>query len=75
MTFILKYAILSQTVRCSRTLTVAQLVEMDLFEAGFDAEFEDIAVPDLQEAGEWEGILRPYWALQTYKLPTCKFLG
>lgn len=48
---------------------------MDLFEAGFDTEFEDIPVPNLQEAGEWEGIHRAYWALETYKLPTCTFVG
>ncbi|OCK78246.1 arginine N-methyltransferase 2 [Lepidopterella palustris CBS 459.81] len=52
-----------------------KIVEMDLFEAGFDIEWEDIAVPDLQEAGEWEGVRRPYWALTKYRLPTCSFIG
>ncbi|KAF2426230.1 arginine N-methyltransferas-like protein [Tothia fuscella] len=52
-----------------------KVVEMDLFEAGFDTEFEDIKIPNLQESAEWEGICRPYWALDTYKLPTCKFVG
>jgi protein arginine N-methyltransferase 2 len=48
---------------------------MDLFEAGFDTEWEDIPIPDLQESGEWNGVRRPYWALKTYRLPTCHFIG
>jgi protein arginine N-methyltransferase 2 len=48
---------------------------MDLFEAGFDTEWEDIKIPDLKEAGEWNGVRRPYWALEIYKLPSCKFMG
>lgn len=52
-----------------------KIVEMDLFEAGFDTEWEDIPVPDLQEAGEWDGVRRRYWALDKYKLPTCSFIG
>ena len=52
----------------------SQVVEMDLFEAGLDVEWEDIDVPDLASEGEWTGVRRPYWALKTYKLPTCKFL-
>jgi len=53
----------------------AKVVEMDLFEAGFDTEWEDIPIPDLQESGEWNGVRRPYWALKTYRLPTCNFIG
>ena len=53
----------------------AQVVEMDLFEAGFDVEWEDISIPDLESQGEWSGIVRPYWTLKTYKLPTCKFMA
>lgn len=52
-----------------------KIVEMDLFEAGFDTEWEDIPVPDLQEAGEWGRVRRRYWALDKYKLPTCSFIG
>lgn len=52
-----------------------KVVEMDLFEAGFDVEWEEIDVPDLEERGEWTGIRRPYWTLDTYKLPTCTFVG
>ncbi|KAK8206538.1 Arginine N-methyltransferase 2 [Zalaria obscura] len=52
-----------------------KVVEMDLFEAGLDTEFQEIAIPDLQEKGEWEGVRRKYWALDTYRMPTCKFVG
>jgi protein arginine N-methyltransferase 2 len=51
------------------------IVEMDLHEAGFDTEWESIAVSDLEAEGEWEGVKRKYWALDTYKLPTCSFIS
>jgi protein arginine N-methyltransferase 2 len=52
-----------------------RVVEMDLFDAGMDTEFEDIRIPDLDEQGEWEGVRRRYWALDNYRMPTCKFVG
>ena len=52
-----------------------KIVEMDLFEAGFDTEWETIAVPDLDAEGEWEGVRRKYWVLKEYRLPTCSFIG
>lgn len=52
-----------------------KIVEIDLFEAGFDTEWESLPVPDLDEQGEWEGVKRKYWALKNYKLPTCTFIG
>ncbi|OAL01393.1 arginine N-methyltransferase 2 [Phaeosphaeriaceae sp. SRC1lsM3a] len=52
-----------------------KIVEIDLFEAGFDTEWETVPVPDLDEQGEWEGVRRKYWALKNYKLPTCSFIG
>jgi protein arginine N-methyltransferase 2 len=52
-----------------------KIVEMDLFEAGFDTEWETIQVPDLDEKGEWEGLRRKYWVLKEYRLPTCSFIG
>jgi protein arginine N-methyltransferase 2 len=52
-----------------------KIVEMDLFEAGFDTEWETIQVPDLEEQGEWEGLRRKYWVLKEYRLPTCSFIG
>lgn len=51
-----------------------KVVEMDLFEAGFDTEWETIKVPKMDEA-EWEGVKRRYWALDEYKLPICEFIG
>ncbi|PSN64713.1 arginine N-methyltransferas-like protein [Corynespora cassiicola Philippines] len=52
-----------------------KIVEMDLFEAGFDTEFETISVPDLDANGEWEGVRQKYWVLDKYRLPTCSFIG
>ncbi|KAF2703152.1 arginine N-methyltransferase 2 [Pleomassaria siparia CBS 279.74] len=52
-----------------------KIVEMDLFEAGFDTEFSTVAIPDLEGEGEWEGVRRSYWKPDTYKLPTCSFIG
>lgn len=52
-----------------------KIVEIDLFEAGFDTEWETIPVPNLDEQGEWEGVRRKYWVLDKYKLPTCSFIG
>ncbi|KAL1646316.1 Arginine N-methyltransferase 2 [Diplodia intermedia] len=53
----------------------SKVVELDLFEAGFDTEWEEIPIPDLDANGEWEGVRRKYWVLDTYRLPTCKFIG
>ncbi|KAL1311522.1 hypothetical protein AAFC00_001643 [Neodothiora populina] len=53
----------------------SRVVEMDLFEAGLDSEWKDIRIPDLEEKGEWEGVRRKYWALDNYRMPTCKFIG
>ncbi|KAI0574796.1 Ank-2 domain containing protein [Pyrenophora tritici-repentis] len=52
-----------------------KIVEFDLFEAGFDTEWETIAVPNLDDKGEWEGVRRKYWVLNEYKLPTCSFIA
>lgn len=49
-----------------------KVVEMDLLEAGFDVEWEEIDVPDL--GGEWKGVRRKYWAVDRYRLPMCEFL-
>ena len=51
-----------------------KVVEMDLFEAGFDTEWETIPVEEMENC-EWEGVKRRYWTLREYKLPTCKFIG
>ncbi|KAL4917144.1 S-adenosyl-L-methionine-dependent methyltransferase [Aspergillus aurantiobrunneus] len=49
-----------------------KVVEMDIFEAGFDVEWEEIAVPKLE--GEWNGVRRPYWSIDQYRLPLCKYM-
>ena len=50
-----------------------KVVEMDLFEAGYDVEWRDIELPDLGPK-EWEGARRRYWNVEKYRLPVCKFL-
>lgn len=51
-----------------------RVVEMHLSEAGLDVAWNDVDVPLAQDgldkagAGAWEGILRPYWTLDS-KLP------
>lgn len=52
-----------------------KVVEMDLFEAGFDVEWEAIEVPDLDKAEEWKGVRRKYWVLGEYRLPICRWMG
>ncbi|KAI4280269.1 MAG: hypothetical protein L6R38_004576 [Xanthoria sp. 2 TBL-2021] len=52
-----------------------KVVELDLFEAGFEVEWMGVEVPDLEERGEWDGVKRPYWRLKEYRLPVCRFIG
>ncbi|KAG7006404.1 protein arginine N-methyltransferase 2 [Physcia stellaris] len=52
----------------------AKVVEMDLFEAGFDTEWKTVPVPDLGEA-TWRDVKRRYWMLNSYRLPICSFTG
>lgn len=52
-----------------------KVVEMDLFEAGFDTEWESLEVPAMEKGEEWEGVKRRYWAPRDYRLPICTFLG
>lgn len=49
-----------------------KVAEMDLFEAGFDVDWEDIPVPKLD--GEWKGVKRAYWVVDNYRLPLCRFM-
>jgi len=49
-----------------------KVVEMDLFEAGFDVDWEEIDVPELE--GEWEGVKRSYFNIKKYRLPLCRFM-
>ena len=52
----------------------AKVLEMDLFEAGFDTVWNTMTVPEMANE-EWEGVKRRYWSLREYKLPTCEFIG
>ncbi|KAI9878411.1 MAG: Arginine N-methyltransferase 2, partial [Watsoniomyces obsoletus] len=49
-----------------------KIVEIDLYEAGYDVEWKEVALPDLGQ--EWEGVRRKYWNVEKYRLPVCKFL-
>ena len=51
-----------------------KVLEMDLFEAGFDTVWDTVKVPEMEKE-EWEGVKRRYWSLREYKLPTCEFIG
>ena len=53
----------------------AKVVEMDLFEAGFDTNWETLHIPNLEENDEWKDVRRRYWTLKEYKLPICYFAG
>lgn len=56
-----------------------KVVEMHLTDAGMDVEWHEIPVDmqglDEEGKGEWEGVKRRYWTLDTYRLPVCTFLG
>ena len=49
-----------------------KVVEMDLFEAGFDVEWKDIELPEMSR--EWEGVKKKYWAVDKYRIPTIRFM-
>jgi len=49
-----------------------KVVEMDLFESGFDVDWQEIEVPELEK--EWEGVKRKYWDVESYRLPVCRFM-
>ncbi|KAF2748966.1 arginine N-methyltransferase 2 [Sporormia fimetaria CBS 119925] len=52
-----------------------KVAEMDLHEAGFDTEWEDIAVPEgLHGSDQWNGTRRPYWTIDVYRLPVNTFV-
>jgi len=54
-----------------------KVVEFDSLEAGLDVEWTDVKVEELggEGEGEWKGVRRRYWTLDTYRLPICTFLG
>ena len=49
-----------------------KIVELDLFEAGFDVEWSSVDLPDLSQ--EWTGVRRKYWSVEKYRLPVCRFM-
>ena len=49
-----------------------KVVEMDLFEAGFDIDWQEVEVPTLDN--EWEGVRRRYWNIKKYRLPLCRYV-
>lgn len=49
-----------------------KVVELDLFEAGFDVEWHDVELPTLDK--EWDGVKRSYWNIKRYRHPVCKFM-
>lgn len=62
-----------------------RVVEMDCSDAGLDVQWVDVEVP-LEELGaskeetegegkgDWKGVRRRYWTLDTYRLPICTFM-
>ena len=46
-----------------------EVVEIDLKDAGYSTKWEELKVPKI----EWSGVRRPYWNVDIYRLPTCKF--
>ncbi len=49
-----------------------KVVEMELFESGFDIDWQEMEVPVLVE--QWEGVRRRYFNIAKYKLPVCRFM-
>lgn len=56
-----------------------KVVEMDLLDAGFEVEWEDVELPELieegTEASQWDGVKRTYFSVEKYRLPVCSFMG
>lgn len=54
-----------------------RVAELDLCDAGFDVAWTDVEVKELggEGEGEWKGVRRRYWVLDTYRLPVATFMG
>lgn len=54
-----------------------KVVEMELFEAGFDVKWEEVELPAevMEGGGVWEGTRRRYYDVDVYRLPVCEFIG
>ena len=51
-----------------------KVVEMDLFESGWDVEWHTLEVEKIEDGAEEEEKKR-YWTLEEYRLPVCAFMG
>jgi protein arginine N-methyltransferase 2 len=52
-----------------------RVVEMDLFEAGFEVQWEDVQVDVGDKEGEWEGVKRRSFDVGGYRMPVVRFMG
>lgn len=52
-----------------------KVVDCELDEAGWTADFEDVEVPNevIQDEKEWEGVRRKYWVVKTYRIPIVQY--
>ncbi|ORY75814.1 Arginine N-methyltransferase 2 [Protomyces lactucae-debilis] len=50
----------------------SQILEIELRDFGLSTSFEELPIATVD--AEWEGTKRRYWALERYRLPTCRFL-
>lgn len=51
-----------------------KVVELDLFDAGFDVSWEERQISEEDSSAQWVGVKRRYWDLNEYRLPLCTFL-
>ncbi len=49
-----------------------KVLEVDLFESGFDIDWQELETPKL--SNEWEGVNRRYWNIKKYRLPVCSYM-
>jgi protein arginine N-methyltransferase 2 len=58
-----------------------RVVEMDACDAGLEVEWTDVPVEieelkmEKEGEGEWKGVRRRYWTLDSYRLPVLTFMG
>ena len=49
-----------------------KVVEMELFESGFDIDWQEMELPVLE--AQWNGVRRRYFNIAKYRLPVCRFM-
>ncbi|KAI9886242.1 MAG: Golgi-to-ER vesicle coat component [Watsoniomyces obsoletus] len=53
-----------------------KVLELDLYEAGFEVDWVDVPVPEEIRRDEyWDGVRRKYFNVDTYRLPICRFIS